>query len=55
MESIKTFDVDGILLEMVKVEGGVFRKGAQNKDSEAANYDLDSYEEGPVEEVKLDS
>ena len=55
MENMKTFDVDGILLEMVKVEGGVFRKGAQNKDSEAANYDLDSYEEGPVEEVKLDS
>ena len=55
MENMKTFDVDGILLEMVKVEGGVFRKGAQNKDSEAANYDLDSYEEGPVEEVRLDS
>lgn len=55
MENIKTFDVDGVLLEMVKVEGGVFRKGAQNKDSEAANYDLDSYEEGPVEEVRLDS
>lgn len=51
-----TFTVNGISFTMKYVEGGVFWKGAQNKDPKGRNYDKDASDnEGPVKSDTLDS
>lgn len=51
---MKKFEVNGCEIEMVEVRGASFYKGAQNMDSLQHNFDLDSYEEGPVEVVTVE-
>ena len=49
-----TFVVNGVPFEMVAVEGGTFKMGAQSLSSSAANYNSEAYsDEGPVHSVTL--
>lgn len=50
----QTITLNGVLFEMVAVEGGTFNMGAQSSDPDAANYDSDAWEEeSPVHQVTL--
>ena len=50
----RTFDLDGVKFNMIKVEGGTFLMGAQSTDSLASNYDpLARDNESPVHSVTL--
>lgn len=50
----RTFELDGVKFNMIKVEGGTFLMGAQSTDPSASNYDpLAKENEGPVHSVTL--
>ena len=51
---VRTFDLDGVKFNMIKVEGGTFLMGAQSTDTLGANYDpLARDNESPVHSVTL--
>lgn len=47
------FTLGDVSFTLTLVQGGTFFQGAQNTDSLDKNFDVDSYEEGPVREVTL--
>ena len=51
----QTITVNGITFNMIKVEGGTFKMGAQSTDPNGENYDSEAWEnEQPVHSVTLD-
>lgn len=51
----QTITVNGITFNMIKVEGGTFKMGAQSTDPNGENYDSEAYDdEKPVHSVTLD-
>ena len=50
----QTITVNGVTFNMIKVEGGTFKMGAQSTDPNGENYDSEAWEEQPVHSVTLD-
>ena len=51
----QTITVNGVTFNMIKVEGGTFKMGAQSTDPNGVNYDSEAWgEEQPVHSVTLD-
>ena len=51
----KEITVEGVSFNMIKVEGGTFKMGAQSTDPNGENYDSEAYDdEKPVHSVTLD-
>ena len=51
----QTITVNGVTFNMIKVEGGTFKMGAQSTDPNGENYDSEAYSwEQPVHSVTLD-
>lgn len=49
---VSTYQVNGVQFNMVEVDGGRFKMGAQSQDQEKRNYDSQAYDyEGPVHSV----